>query len=49
LFLVLLDGFAHSHHREDDFLVVNCCHVVRVSFFDSFVQRYEEYWEKQKK
>ena len=26
LFLVLLDGFAHAHHREDDFLVVNCCH-----------------------
>ena len=26
LFLVLLDGFAHTHHREDDFLVVNCSH-----------------------
>ena len=26
LLLVLLDGLAHAHHREDDFLVVNCCH-----------------------
>ena len=26
LFLVLLDGLAHSDHRENHFLVVNCCH-----------------------
>ncbi len=26
LLLVLLDGLAHSDHREDDFLVVDCCH-----------------------
>ena len=26
LFLVLLDGLTHSHHREDYFLVIYCCH-----------------------
>ena len=26
LLLVLLDGLAHSDHREYNFLVVNCCH-----------------------
>ena len=26
LFLVLLDGLAHTHHRENHFLVVNCSH-----------------------
>jgi len=30
LLLVLLNGFAHTHHREDDFLVVNCCHKLNV-------------------
>ena len=28
LFLVLLDGLAHTNHREDDLLVVDCCHNV---------------------
>ena len=27
LFLVLLDDFAHAHHREDDFFVVDCSHI----------------------
>ena len=26
LFLVLLDGLAHAHHRENHFLVIDCCH-----------------------
>ena len=27
LFLVLLDGLAHAHHREDHFFVVYCSHI----------------------
>ena len=33
LLLILLDGFAHAHHREYHFLVVNCCHKYLL-FFD---------------
>lgn len=39
LFLILLDGLAHSHHREYYFLIVNCCH--RRGFCILFLQRYE--------
>ena len=27
LFLILFDGFAHSHHRENNLLVVCCWHL----------------------
>ena len=37
LLLVLLDGFAHAHHREDNFLVVNCCHNSQVLLFPAKV------------
>ena len=30
LFLVLLDGLAHTHHRKDYFLVIYCCHIIMI-------------------
>ncbi len=32
----LLDGLAHANHREDNLLVVNCCHNMLCSFFRIF-------------
>ena len=45
LLLILLNGLAHSHHREYHFLVVNCCHnfgllrVINTSFYGAKIQK----------
>lgn len=31
LFLILLDGLAHPDHREYHFLIVYCCHNIKLS------------------
>ena len=32
LFLILWDNLGYSHHREDNLLVVNCCHVYYIMY-----------------